>query len=135
MQGSSSADDAETYRQAGALLAAFHQQATRVSHGDEAEMDARSLPWLDSDHRISPETEAQLRRVINSHDQPATDLVPTHGDWQEGYGADPREVAAWARTLLREAIGTACKAHQVGDVLFEQQGHRMIEQALAATDW
>ena len=126
-------------------------------------------------------TEAQLRRVIRSHDQPATDLVPTHGDWQtrnwlmhdgrvqvidlgradwrpastdfarlarrewagrpaleqafiEGYGADPREPAAWARTLLREAIGTACWAYKVGDVPFEQQGHRMIEQALAATD-
>ena len=181
VQGNSSADDAETYRQAGALLAVFHQQATRVSHEYEAEMDARALAWLDSDHRISPNTEAQLRRVIDSHEQPTTDLVPTHGDWQtrnwlthdgriqvidlgradwrpaltdfarlarrewegrpaleeafiEGYGADPREPAAWARTLLREAIGTACWAYQVGDVPFEQQGHRMIEQALTARD-
>jgi thiamine kinase-like enzyme len=47
-----------------------------------------------------------------------------------GYGGDPRETAAWQRTLLREAIGTAVWAHQVGDEPFEAQGHRMIAQAL-----
>ncbi|QFG70159.1 phosphotransferase [Ornithinimicrobium pratense] len=47
-----------------------------------------------------------------------------------GYGSDPREPAAWQRTLVREAIGTAAWAYQVGDEPFEQQGHRMIHQAL-----
>ena len=47
-----------------------------------------------------------------------------------GYGADPREPGAWRRTLLREAIGTATWAYQVGDQPFEEQGHRMIHQAL-----
>lgn len=48
----------------------------------------------------------------------------------DGYGADPREAGAWRRTLLREAIGTACWAYLVGDEPFERQGHRMIDQAL-----
>ena len=50
----------------------------------------------------------------------------------DGYGDDPREPAAWQRQLLAEAVGTAIWAHQVGDELFEQQGHRMIQQALGA---
>jgi thiamine kinase-like enzyme len=47
-----------------------------------------------------------------------------------GYGHDPREPAAWHRTRVREAIGTAVWAHQVGDEPFERQGHRMIAEAL-----
>lgn len=50
----------------------------------------------------------------------------------DGYGADPRRPAVWRATLLREAVGTAVWAYQVGDHAFEQQGHRMIEQALAS---
>jgi hypothetical protein len=48
----------------------------------------------------------------------------------EGYGQDPREPDAWRRSLLREAVGTACWAHQVGDVAFEAQGHAMVADAL-----
>ena len=48
----------------------------------------------------------------------------------DGYGADPREPAAWHRQQVREAIGTAVWAHLVGDEGFEMQGHRMIEDAL-----
>ena len=48
-----------------------------------------------------------------------------------GYGADPREPGAWRRALLREAIGTACWAYQVGDEPFERQGHRMLQESLA----
>ena len=48
----------------------------------------------------------------------------------DGYGDDPREPDAWRRTLLREAIGTACWAGRVGDEAFEQQGHRMVDDAL-----
>ena len=48
----------------------------------------------------------------------------------EGYGYDPRHPEHWKLILLREAIGTAVWAHQVGDVDFEQQGHRMIADAL-----
>ena len=48
-----------------------------------------------------------------------------------GYGADPREPAAWHRNQVREAIGTAVWAHQVGDEAFERQGHQMIADALS----
>lgn len=48
-----------------------------------------------------------------------------------GYGSDPREPAAWHRQRVREAIGTAVWAYQVGDERFEAQGHRMIVDALA----
>lgn len=50
----------------------------------------------------------------------------------DGYGSDPREKDAWRRTAVREAIGTAAWAHQVGDEKFEAQGHRMISDALSA---
>jgi hypothetical protein len=49
----------------------------------------------------------------------------------EGYGRDPREPSAWHRNRVREAIGTAVWAYQVGDEPFERQGHRMIAEALA----
>lgn len=48
----------------------------------------------------------------------------------EGYGSDPREGAPWNMMMLREAVGTAAWAFQVGDHEFEQQGHRMIGEAL-----
>lgn len=48
----------------------------------------------------------------------------------EGYGNDPRRPGPWRATLLREAVGTAVWAYQVGDLAFEEQGHRMIAQAL-----
>ena len=47
-----------------------------------------------------------------------------------GYGTDPRDPDAWRRNQLREAVGTACWAYQVGDTSFETQGHRMIADAL-----
>lgn len=49
----------------------------------------------------------------------------------DGYGDDPRTSAHWNLMRLREAVGTACWAHQVGDAEFEAQGHRMIAEALA----
>lgn len=49
----------------------------------------------------------------------------------EGYGEDPRHEPSWRLMLVREAIGTAIWAYQVGDADFEAQGHRMIQDALA----
>ncbi|NPC96430.1 aminoglycoside phosphotransferase family protein [Nocardioides sp. zg-DK7169] len=51
-----------------------------------------------------------------------------------GYGADPRDADAWFRTRVREAIGTAVWAHQVGDEPFEAQGHRMLAEVLAEAE-
>jgi len=50
----------------------------------------------------------------------------------DGYGTDPRETAAWHRTQVREAIGTAAWAYRVGNEPFEAQGHRMIADALSS---
>ena len=50
----------------------------------------------------------------------------------EGYGSDPRDPDRWRMDALREAIGTACWAFQVGDEAFEAQGHRMLAEALTA---
>ena len=169
----------ETYRQAGRLLTALHGQLAVVDTDFHAHQNARSLAWLDGEHRIAAETAAELRRLIESWPTPPATLVPTHGDWQArnwliesgvvrvidfgraalrppatdfarmaardfrgrpdleqaflaGYGADPRERDEWARTQLREAIGTAAWAYQVGDEAFEAQGHRMLAEALAA---
>ncbi|KSU66933.1 phosphotransferase [Arthrobacter sp. NIO-1057] len=49
----------------------------------------------------------------------------------EGYGEDPRQEPAWSIMLLREAVGTAIWAYEVGDDEFEAQGHQMIQEALA----
>jgi Phosphotransferase enzyme family len=48
-----------------------------------------------------------------------------------GYGGDPREPDAWFRARVREAIGTAAYACQIGSEPFEAQGHRMIAEVLA----
>ncbi|WJH26095.1 phosphotransferase [Pseudarthrobacter defluvii] len=49
----------------------------------------------------------------------------------EGYGSDPREGRLWNITMLREAVSTAAWAFQIGDPEFEEQGHRMLRNALA----
>jgi len=51
----------------------------------------------------------------------------------DGYVDDPRDPALWRRMCFREAIGTASWAFQHGDDAFEQQGHRMIAEALDLT--
>lgn len=50
----------------------------------------------------------------------------------DGYGGDPREPEQWRLETLREAVGTACYAVQVGESGFEEQGLRMLADALAA---
>lgn len=49
----------------------------------------------------------------------------------DGYGSDPRDPDAWQRDRIRQAIGTTVWAYQIGVEAFEQQGHRMIAEALA----
>ena len=53
------------------------------------------------------------------------------GAFFEGYGSDPRDRELWNVALLREAVATAAWAYQAGDQRFEQQGHRMLRDALA----
>lgn len=49
----------------------------------------------------------------------------------DGYGADPRDPERWRMDRLKEAIGTACWAFQVGDERFEAQGQAMLTEVLA----
>lgn len=51
----------------------------------------------------------------------------------DGYGTDPRFPESWRMLLVREAIGTAVWAFEVGDEPFEQEGHRMIRSVLDAS--
>ena len=52
------------------------------------------------------------------------------GAFFAGYGEDPRTPDVWRMTAVHEAIGTAAWAYQIGDEAFENQGHRMIAEAL-----
>ena len=94
-------------------------------------------------------TDGDIVRVIDfgrfAFRPPATDLTRLAAqEWRDdpaceaafldGYGRDPRNPAHWLLLRLREAIGTAAWAHQVGDTAFEAQGHRMIADALAEFD-
>lgn len=49
----------------------------------------------------------------------------------DGYGSDPREPGSWRRARVREAVGTACWAHLVGDAAFEQEGLRLLAELTA----
>lgn len=48
----------------------------------------------------------------------------------DGYGQDLRDTDDWKVEYLRQAIGTACWAPTIGDEKFEQQGLRMVTEAL-----
>jgi thiamine kinase-like enzyme len=79
--GHPSADEPDTYRQAGALLARLHSQTNASDSRYEARENAKSLGWLDRSHTIAPEVEKRLRAEIASWPTPVTAVVPTHGDW------------------------------------------------------
>jgi hypothetical protein len=177
-QGHAAECDPETYRQAGAMLAAFHGQAARPDPDYEARMTRKAIASLDTPHRIAQEPVDRLRQLLLSVEPEPVTLVPTHGDWHprnwlidngfvraidfgrfdwrpaltdfarlavrqfaanptleaaflEGYGADPRTPELWRILQIREAIGTAVWAYQVGDEPFEQEGHRMIANVLS----
>ena len=49
----------------------------------------------------------------------------------DGYGGDPRDPGAWARTRVREAVATAAWAYQVGDEAFEREGLALVAEVLA----
>ena len=80
--GDPSADDPDTYRQAGELLAVFHGQESHVDPDHERVENAKALVWLDEPHRIDAAVEQRLRDEIASWPEPPATVVPTHGDWQ-----------------------------------------------------
>ncbi|WP_158244843.1 GNAT family N-acetyltransferase [Verrucosispora sp. ts21] len=80
--GTAHADQPDTYRQAGDLLAPLHAQSAVVDDDYERRENERSLAWLDRPHRIAASTVARLRAEIADWPTPPSTLVPTHGDWQ-----------------------------------------------------
>lgn len=83
VENSPAAHDADTFRQAGELLAQLHSQLQVIDSEHERRETERAWAWLDSAHRIAPDVEARLRDEIASWDlDVSTTLVPTHGDWQ-----------------------------------------------------
>jgi hypothetical protein len=80
--GTEHADDPDTYRQAGGLLAQLHDQPAFTDDDYESRENRKSLAWLSGPHRIAAHVEEQLRGEIASWPTPAATLVPTHGDWQ-----------------------------------------------------
>lgn len=80
--GTDYADNPDTYRQAGQLLALFHAQETLRDNDYETRENRKALAWLSGPHRIAAHIEERLRAEIASWPTPAATLVPTHGDWQ-----------------------------------------------------
>jgi thiamine kinase-like enzyme len=93
--------------------------------------------WLVNDEVISVIDfgRASLRPALTDFGRLAVQQFRSHpaleSAFLEGYCDDPREPEAWHRNRVREAIGTAVWAYQFGDKSFEQQGLRMIAEALA----
>ena len=48
----------------------------------------------------------------------------------DGYGADPRRTGTWTRNRIREGVSTAAWSYQAGDEQFEQEGLRLLADAL-----
>ncbi|MCW4457584.1 phosphotransferase family protein [Microbacterium sp. MPKO10] len=178
IDGTVSEFDPDVYAQAGAVLRELHGQESRVDDDYEIRVTDRAVRWLDGEHRIAPDVEAEARSILSSYRPMPITVVPTHGDWQPrnwlidngwlrvidfgrfafrppatdlcriaekqwrenpvledafvaGFGRDPRDEFVWPMDLLREAIGTACWAFQVGDADFEEHGLRLLDEAIA----
>lgn len=82
VEGTPSQRDPETYRQAGALLAAFHAQHGSFDARWNDKLRERVLRFLAMPHNIAPETEGQVRLEISEWPSGGATVVPTHGDWQ-----------------------------------------------------
>lgn len=78
VEGDPSATEPDTHRQAGELLARFHDQPGRPSTTWLDEVRDRTLRWLAHPHRIP----SRVVERVRAHGWPAgpVDLVPTHGD-------------------------------------------------------
>ncbi|WP_251450992.1 aminoglycoside phosphotransferase family protein [Microbacterium sp. Marseille-Q6648] len=115
------------------LLEGYRPRAVEVvpTHGDYHPRN-----WLDDggELRVIDFGRFDLRPA-------ATDLCRlATGQWRrdtrleraflEAYGEDPRDGDVWRMDLLREAVSTAVWAYLVGDRAFEQEGHRMLDEAV-----
>ena len=74
--GSIRADEPDTYRQAGELLALLHGQTPVTDDDYERRETEKSLTWLAGPHRIAPDTVDRLRAEIATWPAPPAVLVP-----------------------------------------------------------
>jgi thiamine kinase-like enzyme len=92
--------------------------------------------WLDDNGTISVIDfgHADLRPAISDFVRLSSRQFRTDPSLEaafiEGYGADPRQPAAWRRERIRQAIGTARWAYEVGDEPFEMEAHRDLTDLL-----
>lgn len=82
VEGSPAQDDPDVYRQAGALLSAFHGQGAESDPNWVRSSRTRVARFLDRPHRIAPGIQRRIREEINSWPDATVLVVPTHGDWQ-----------------------------------------------------
>ncbi|MGZ0711250.1 phosphotransferase (plasmid) [Coraliomargarita sp. W4R53] len=80
--GTEAAFTPDVHRRAGELLRIFHDQQS-VDPGDaDDEATRRTSAWIESAHRIDPDTVQQLRYALGVLPSVTAPLVPTHGDFQ-----------------------------------------------------
>ncbi|WP_310529880.1 phosphotransferase [Nocardioides sp.] len=82
VEGTDAQDDPETFRQAGAMLAALHGQLFVVDSEWNDRFRARVGRHLALPHRIDRETVKRVRAEVSSWPGGSAVVVPTHGDWQ-----------------------------------------------------
>ncbi len=82
VEGGAAEYDADTHRQAGRLLRAFHAQAARVDPRYEKVATAKAMAWLDKPHRTEEAAAERARRILAAYRPESVAAVPTHGDWQ-----------------------------------------------------
>lgn len=117
-----------------AILSTYRPQPVTVvaTHGD---WQPRNWLMCGTELRVIDFGRFAFRPAISDFCRLAAQQWRSHPQLEaaffEGYGSDPRESTLWNITILREAISTAVWAFQVGDHEFEEQGHRMLSDALA----
>lgn len=82
VQDTTAADDPETYRQAGELLALLHGQSAQTDDDLERRERDKAFAWLAKPHCIPAEHVESLHADLDRWPTPPTTIVPTHGDWQ-----------------------------------------------------
>ncbi|HEY8590677.1 MAG TPA: phosphotransferase [Naasia sp.] len=117
-----------------AILAAYRFRPVTLvpTHGDWQPrnwlLDGRTIKVIDFGRFEYRPAYTDLGRLATQQWQSAPDLEAA---FLRGYGGDPREPEQWRAHLLRQAVSVAVWAHKVGDAEYEQQGLRMLDEAVA----